>query len=252
MDPQTKPNAVPSDVRSSTFDVRSSTPVLSGRGLWMSYPSGAARVTVLEGVDCAVTSGASLSIRGESGCGKTTLLNLLACLERAEKGEVTWAGENVTALSPGELARRRASFIGMVFQSFYLIPELDAAGNVLMAARMLGKIGPADRQRAQDLLARVGLAERAHHLPSQLSGGERQRVAVARALMNRPRVVLADEPTGNLDEITAEGVLNLLLEVSAEHNASLVLVTHNAAFAARTTAQAFLSRHHLRVAEGRT
>jgi len=217
----------------------------------MSYPSGAARVTVLEGVDCAVASGASLSIRGESGCGKTTLLNLLACLERAEKGEITWAGENVTALSPGELARRRASFIGMVFQSFYLIPELDAAGNVLMAARILGKIGSADRQRARDLLARVGLADRAHHLPSQLSGGERQRVAVARALMNRPRVVLADEPTGNLDEFTAESVLNLLLEVSAEQNASLVLVTHNAAFAARTTAQAFLSRHHLRVGEVR-
>ena len=157
----------------------------------------------------------------------------------------------IMASTAAEVARRRASFLGMVFQSFYLIPELDAAGNVLMAARMLGRIGAAERQRAKDLLARVGLVERAHHLPSQLSGGERQRVAVARALMNRPRVVLADEPTGNLDEATAEGVISLLLEVSAEQNASLVLVTHNAAFAARTTAQAFLSRHHLKVGEVR-
>jgi len=122
----------------------------------------------------------------------------------------------------------------MVFQAFYLIPELDARANVLMAARMLGIPGAAARARADALLARVGLGERTGHLPSQLSGGERQRVAVARALMNRPRLLLADEPTGNLDERTGAAVIDLLLELCVETNTALVLVTHNAAHAART------------------
>ena len=224
--------------------------VLEGRGLRMSYPSGATRITVLEGVDCPVRAGTSMSIRGESGCGKTTLLNLLAGLERPDTGEILWNGENVATIGAADLARRRALFIGMVFQAFYLIPELNAHENVLMAARVAGKIGAADRKRASDLLARVGLAERAHHLPAHLSGGERQRVAVARALMNKPRVVLADEPTGNLDEFTSEGVINVLLEVCAEQGASLVLVTHNAAHAARTAIQAKLARHHLAINGG--
>lgn len=220
--------------------------ILSATGLKMSYPSGDHRIAVLEGVDCTVGAATSLSIRGESGCGKTTLLNLLAGLEIPDAGEVRWAGEPIGALGRSELARKRATFIGMVFQSFYLIPELNAADNVLMAARIVGRIGPAERKRATDLLARVGLAERAHHVPAHLSGGERQRVAVARALMNKPRVVLADEPTGNLDEATGEGVMNVLLEVCAEQQASLVVVTHNAVHAARTREQAFLSRQHLR------
>ena len=224
--------------------------VLEGRGLRMSYPSGDGRITVLEGVDCPVRAGTSMSIRGESGCGKTTLLNLLAGLEKADEGEVFWEGESVAKVDPSELAKRRAGFIGMVFQAFYLIPELNAHENVLMAARIAGKIRAAERKRASDLLARVGLAERAHHLPAHLSGGERQRVAVARALMNKPRVVLADEPTGNLDEFTSEGVINVLLEVCAEQDASLVLVTHNAAHAARTAIQARLARHHLAINSG--
>jgi predicted ABC-type transport system involved in lysophospholipase L1 biosynthesis ATPase subunit len=221
--------------------------ILEGRGLWMTYPSGATRITVLEGVDCPVRAGTSMSIRGESGCGKTTLLNLLAGLERADKGEVRWDGADIANRDVAEIARLRARFIGMVFQSFYLIPEMNAQENVLMAARVAGKIGAAERKRAGDLLARVGLKDRAHHLPAHLSGGERQRVAVARALMNKPRVVLADEPTGNLDEFTSEGVINVLLEVCAEQGASLVLVTHNAAHAARTAIQAKLARHHLAI-----
>ena len=220
--------------------------VLSASGLHMSYPSGDRRIAVLEGVGCDVGSDTSLSIRGESGCGKTTLLNLLAGLEIPDAGEIRWAGEPIGRLGRGDLARRRATFIGMVFQSFYLIPEIDAAENVLMPARILGKVGPAERKRAADLLARVGLADRAHHVPAHLSGGERQRVAVARALMNRPRVVLADEPTGNLDEATGEGVMSVLLDVCAEEKASLVVVTHNAVHAARTNEQAFLSRQHLK------
>lgn len=220
--------------------------VLSASGLHMSYASGDRRITVLEGVGCDVRAGTSLSIRGESGCGKTTLLNLLAGLETPDAGEIGWAGVPIRPLGSGDLARRRATFIGMVFQSFYLIPELNAADNVLMAARIVGKIGPAERKRATDLLDRVGLADRAHHVPAHLSGGERQRVAVARALMNRPRVVLADEPTGNLDEATGEGVMSVLLDVCAEEQASLVVVTHNAVHAARTNEQAFLSRQHLK------
>jgi predicted ABC-type transport system involved in lysophospholipase L1 biosynthesis ATPase subunit len=121
----------------------------------------------------------------------------------------------------------------MVFQSFYLIPEVDALQNVLMARRILGGIGPSERTRAHELLGKVGLAQREHHLPAQLSGGERQRVAVARALMNSPKLVLADEPTGNLDERTGESVMNLLLGLCAETSTALVLVTHNAAFASR-------------------
>ncbi len=219
--------------------------VLSATGLRMSYPSGDRRIEVLDGVGCEVRAGTSLSIRGESGCGKTTLLNLLAGLEVPDAGEIRWAGEPIGRLGRGELARRRARFIGMVFQSFYLIPELTALENVLMPARIVGRIGEPERRRAAELLARVGLAERREHVPAHLSGGERQRVAVARALMNRPRVVLADEPTGNLDEATGEGVMTVLLEVCAEQQASLVVVTHNAAHAARTAERAFLSRHHL-------
>jgi predicted ABC-type transport system involved in lysophospholipase L1 biosynthesis ATPase subunit len=128
----------------------------------------------------------------------------------------------------------------MVFQSFYLIPELNAEQNVLMAARMIGRPGPLELGRAQELLARVGLAERARHLPAQLSGGERQRVAVARALVNSPKLLLADEPTGNLDEHTGDAVIELLLDLCRESGTALVLVTHNVAHAVKTNRQLFL------------
>jgi predicted ABC-type transport system involved in lysophospholipase L1 biosynthesis ATPase subunit len=208
--------------------------VLEASGLHKTYLSGERRLEVLHGVSLTVAEGESVSIRGESGSGKSTLLHLLAGLDAPDAGNVTWAGSTDTG------AGRRAQFLGMVFQSFYLIPELDALGNVLMAARVAGKIGPAESQRAADLLKRVGLAERAHHLPSQLSGGERQRVAVARALMNSPRLILADEPTGNLDEATGESIINLLLSLCAEQRIALVLVTHNAAHAARTARTVFM------------
>ncbi len=207
--------------------------VLSARDVRKTYLSGDRRIEVLRGVNLDVHRGASVSIRGESGSGKSTLLHLLAGLDAPDSGTVNWAGAEA-----GE--ERRAEFLGMVFQSFYLIPELDALQNVLIAARMRRVPGAAERKRARDLLARVGLAERSTHLPMQLSGGERQRVAVARALMNSPKLILADEPTGNLDEHTGDTMVEILLELCRETGTALVLVTHNVAHAAKTQRQTFL------------
>ena len=208
-----------------------SEPVVSARGLRKSYQSGNRRLEVLRGVDIEVGGGESVSIRGESGSGKSTLLHLLAGLDSLDAGTLAWEG------SAAVDAAGRARFLGMVFQAYYLIPELNARENVLMARRILGRPDRAAFARADELVARVGLAERARHLPSQLSGGECQRVAVARALMNSPRLILADEPTGNLDEQTGDSVMDLLLSVCTETGTALVLVTHNAGYAARTKRQ---------------
>jgi len=211
-----------------------SDPILTARGLRKTFLSGDRRLEVLTGVDLDVAAGESVSIRGESGSGKSTLLQLLAGLDAPEAGTLAWAG------TPDTGTKRRATFLGIVFQSFYLIPELNARENVLMARRILGGIDAEARARADELLAKVGLAERMTHLPAQLSGGERQRVAVARALMNSPRLILADEPTGNLDERTGDAVIELLLGLCAETKTSLVLVTHNAAHAQKTHRQLVL------------
>ncbi len=217
--------------------------ILSARGLAKTYLSGDRRIEVLRGVDLDVAAGESVAIRGESGSGKSTLLNLLAGLDAAEAGRLEWTGMPVTT---ADATRRRAIFLGMVFQAFYLIPEIDALANVLMASRILRAPGAADRARARDLLARVGLTERSTHLPAQLSGGERQRVAVARALMNTPKLLLADEPTGNLDEHTGDAVIELLLSLCRETGTALVLVTHNIAHAEKTNRQLFLHEGVLR------
>jgi putative ABC transport system ATP-binding protein/lipoprotein-releasing system ATP-binding protein len=207
--------------------------ILSARALAKAYLSGDRRIEVLRGVDLEILPGESVSIRGESGSGKSTLLNLLSGLDVPDSGELAWAGAPVQGDA-------RARFLGMVFQSFYLIPEIDALANVLMAARMLGVPDAAARAKARELIARVGLAERATHLPAQLSGGERQRVAVARALMNSPQLLLADEPTGNLDEHTGDAVIELLLSLCRETGTALALVTHNAVHAQKTSRQLFL------------
>jgi lipoprotein-releasing system ATP-binding protein len=207
--------------------------ILSARALRKTYLSGTQRLEVLSDVSLDVGAGESVSIRGESGSGKSTLLNLLSGLDTPDAGTIAWAG---AAPAPD----RRAQYLGMVFQSFYLIPELDAEQNVVMATRILRGAGAAERKRARELLARVGLAERRHHLPMQLSGGERQRVAVARALVNAPKLVLADEPTGNLDERTGDSVIALLLTLCRETQTALVLVTHNVAHAAKTNRCLFL------------
>lgn len=217
--------------------------ILQARGLKKNYLSGDRRIEVLRGADLDVAAGESVSIRGESGSGKSTLLHLLAGLDAPDGGTVAWAGAPVVT---ADAADRRATFLGLVFQSFYLIPELDALQNVLMASRILHRPGAIDRARACELLGRVGLAGRASHLPAQLSGGERQRVALARALMNTPPLILADEPTGNLDEHTGDAVIELLLSLCRETGTALVLVTHNAAHARKTHRGLFLHEGVLR------
>jgi putative ABC transport system ATP-binding protein/lipoprotein-releasing system ATP-binding protein len=208
--------------------------ILSASGIVKTFLSGDRRIEVLRGLNLEVAPGETVSIRGESGSGKSTLLHLLAGLDAPDAGTLAWEGSADTS------AKRRAAFLGIVFQSFYLIPELDALQNVLMARRITGGIGAPEKTQAKELLARVGLAERMEHLPTQLSGGERQRVAVARALMNSPRLILADEPTGNLDEHTGAAVIELLLGLCRETGTTLVLVTHNADHAAKCARQLVL------------
>ncbi|MGC4071861.1 MAG: ABC transporter ATP-binding protein [Nibricoccus sp.] len=217
--------------------------ILNVTGVKKSYASGDRRIDVLREVTFAIAAGESVSIRGESGSGKSTLLNLFAGLDAADAGRIELGGS--TAIDHAA----RGRLIGIVFQSFYLISELNALENVLMAARVAGKAGPAEKVRAVELLKKVGLGERAHHVPSQLSGGERQRVAVARALINSPKLLLADEPTGNLDEKTGESVIESLLGLCAETQTALVLVTHNVAHAARCARRYVLHEGVLNAAE---
>lgn len=206
-------------------------PVLRAHALKKGFRSGDRRIEVLLGVDLTIAPGESVAVRGESGAGKSTLLNLLAGLDSPDSGELFWGNQAVT---PANATSRRNRYLGMVFQSFYLIPELNALENVLMPRRIGGKVDAEARRRATALLGDVGLAERTHHLPSQLSGGERQRVAVARALINAPPLLLADEPTGNLDERTGDAVIDLLLSLCRSTGTALILVTHNIAHAAKT------------------
>ncbi|MGE9295169.1 MAG: ABC transporter ATP-binding protein [Puniceicoccales bacterium] len=214
--------------------------ILEARGLSKTFQTPTRPIQVLDQADVALREGESLSIRGESGAGKTTLLYLLSVLETPDSGELYWQGEDALKKSADWRARKRADFMGFVFQAYYLMPELSAIENVLLARRLMGRVRSEDRARASELLERVGLAERAKQIPGKLSGGEKQRVAVARALMNRPPLILADEPTGNLDERTGENIMELLLNLCAEEQTSLILVTHNPAFAERTERQLFL------------
>ncbi len=199
------------------------------------------RIEVLRGADLQVYSGTSLSIRGESGSGKSTFLNVVSWLDTPSAGTVWWDGVDVSKLSTTELSRRRAEVLGFVFQAYYLMPELNVLENVLMSARIKGSLNRDSRSRAEGLLEKVGLKDRFNQLPGKLSGGERQRVAIARALLNQPSVLLADEPTGNLDEKTADIVMELLLGLCSDQGASLVLVTHNPQYASQTDHRAQLS-----------
>jgi putative ABC transport system ATP-binding protein len=196
----------------------------------MRLVSGGRPVDVLTGVSLEVPAGQFLAIAGPSGSGKSTLLGLIAGLDRPTSGRIVVAGIDVTALGEDELARFRRDTIGYVFQSFHLIPTLTALENVAVPLELAGDADAPERARA--LLEEVGLGARAHHYPAQLSGGEQQRVAVARAIARRPRLLLADEPTGNLDSATGTRLIDLLLELRRDLDSTLVLVTHDPALAA--------------------
>jgi putative ABC transport system ATP-binding protein len=199
------------------------------------YQSGAHPLTVLRDVSFDIEAGAFVSIVGPSGSGKTTLLGLLAGLDTPTRGTVHLDGAELGALDEDARARLRGEKVGFVFQSFQLIPTLTAQENVQVPLELAGTASPREAaERAQGLLERVGLGDRRHHFPQQLSGGEQQRVALARAFVNAPRVLFADEPTGNLDGATGERIVELLRGLNRERGCTIVLVTHDAGLAART------------------
>jgi putative ABC transport system ATP-binding protein len=197
------------------------------------YPKGRSVVHALAGVDAVVEDGEWLAIQGPTGHGKSTLLQMLGGLDRPTSGRVEFDGQDLSAMRESEVTRVRATSIGFIFQTFNLIPTLSAQENVEVALAPLG-VGSADRRaRAAAALENVALEERARHLPSELSGGQQQRVAIARALVKEPKVVLADEPTGNLDEGTRDDIMGLLEKLWREHGLTLIVVTHDSAVARR-------------------
>jgi putative ABC transport system ATP-binding protein len=206
--------------------------ILRVQNLTKSYQSGNRTLTVLDNVTFDVQAGDTFSIVGPSGSGKTTLLGLCAGLDRASSGSVHLNGVQLDTLSEDERARVRNQYVGFIFQNFQLMPTLTALENVMVPMELRGEKGVA--KRALELLDRVGLATRQHHYPTQLSGGEQQRVSLARAFSNKPRILFADEPTGNLDTETSEKVENLIFELNREQGTTLILVTHDLDLAAKT------------------
>ena len=203
--------------------------MLLARDLTKEYRSGDNKLAVLRDVSFSIPQGSFVAIVGPSGSGKTTLLGLLAGLDTPTRGQVLLDGADLTALSEDRRAKLRGEKVGFVFQSFQLIPTLTALENVQVPLELRGESGAADR--ARELLRRVGLGDRLHHFPMQLSGGEQQRVAIARAFSNAPRILFADEPTGNLDSDTGGRIVELLESLNRESNATVVLVTHDHALA---------------------
>ena len=209
-----------------------SSELMETKNLVRRFKSGDEHIEVLRGVDICINEGDTVSIQGESGCGKSTLLNLMAGLDQADEGGIFWNSEEISRHSNQVLAIKRSSLIGMVFQSYYLVPEIRALENVMLGGRISGNTDNL-AERSKSLLQRVGLGSRMSSLPSTLSGGERQRVAIARAMISDPKVLLADEPTGNLDEATGDSIMDMLQELCEEKQVSLILVTHSANYAAR-------------------
>jgi putative ABC transport system ATP-binding protein len=228
-------DAIPSNVDTAT-------PLVRVRGLALTLPSAAGPVNILRGLDLDIARGEALGLLGPSGSGKTSLLMLLAGLERATSGTIELDGQIITAMDEDALARMRRSRIGIVFQAFHLIPTMTALENVAVPLELAGRHDA--NARAAAALEAVGLSHRLTHLPSRLSGGEQQRVAIARAFAPEPRLLLADEPTGNLDLATGEAVMDLLFALRARHGTTLMLITHDQALAARCDRQ-------VRLADGR-
>jgi ABC-type lipoprotein export system ATPase subunit len=209
-----------------------SEPLLSARGLSKSYAMGRRMLEVLRGVDLDVMSGEFLALRGASGAGKSTLLHLIGGLDSPNAGKIFFNGQNLAAFSESQLTHFRNRRVGFVFQAYHLLPELTALENVCLPARVARVPAAQAVARGRELLARVGLGERTEHKPFELSGGEQQRVAIARALINEPELLLADEPTGNLDSRTSGEIIALLKTLHADKQTTLVIATHDVNVAA--------------------
>jgi ABC-type lipoprotein export system ATPase subunit len=207
--------------------------LVSARAVSKTYEMGKRRLEVLRELNFSVARGEFIALRGASGAGKSTLLHLLGGLDLPDAGEIHFDGKNLAAFSANELAGLRNSKIGFVFQAFHLLPELDALENVCVPARIARVPAGEAAARGRDLLARVGLKERMDHRPAELSGGERQRVAIARGLINRPDLILADEPTGNLDSHTGGEIMDVLCALVADQKSTLVIATHDTHIATR-------------------
>jgi len=219
--------------RAGTMRSQADGALLTAREIGKTYFLVKRSLEVLRGVNLVVARGDFLAVRGASGAGKSTLLHLLGGLDAPTTGEIWFDGRNLATLSGLELARFRNREVGFVFQAYHLLPELSALENVCLPARMARMDGARAETRGRELLQRVGLAERMDHRPYELSGGEQQRVAIARSLINEPALILADEPTGNLDSHSGEDIIELLCALRAERQATLIIATHDARVAGR-------------------
>ena len=207
--------------------------IIELKNIYKSFDQGAHHLEILKGIDLNIVNGEMVALVGASGAGKSTLLHIMGLLERADQGDVIMSGIPTSDLNDIKRTKIRRLEIGFVYQFHNLLPEFTALDNVIMPQLIAGTSKRDAKERAEDLLDKLGLAERVSHRPTELSGGEQQRVAIARAIANRPRLILADEPTGNLDENTGNGVMDMLLKLSKEEGISAFIATHNNALAQR-------------------
>lgn len=225
------------------------TNIVNGKGLWKTYDLGGVQINALRGLDITVDKGDFVAIMGPSGSGKSTLMNMIGCLDSPSEGDLYICGKNTCEMSDGELNQIRAEKIGFIFQTFNLLPALSVRDNVEFPMRNMSGNSKVDkktrRKRAEECLKMVGLEHRLDYIPAKLSGGERQRVAIARALVNEPYFILADEPTGNLDRSTADGVFELMLKLAREQGTAFIVVTHDETLAARCQRQLRLEQGRL-------